>query len=468
VGASALFGLLAFRSIGRFHRQVSDAVPASAIECSNVLSIPVMRACHCFLIFAALLLSTQAASAENQPNIVLILSDYMGYHDSEPYGATDLRTPQLSRLAAEGVRMTNFYAASPVCGPARAALYTGQYPARIGFEKNIRSESDGLSSSVPSLPRWLNDAGYQTALFGKWHLGYAEDFTPNAHGFDEFFGHHQWTIGYYNHKTEQGEPGLYENDRLVDRDGYLTDLLTREAVEFIANNKQRPFFLTLSYNAALPPYQPPGLPESEWDKGWDVNEATRADYVGMVERMDEGIGEVLDALDTHDLTANTLVIYLYDHGGRHLVNSAPLFHGFATLWEGGIRIPLIMRLPGIIRENQVVHRPGIAMDITATILDVAGLKDKTIGLDGISLMPGLLEESSLPDRPLYWRANLYNFGEQKAVRDGQYKYLVHGSTQFLFDLDADESERENLFTRLPEDVDRLRNMLVNWESKLPK
>ena len=204
-----------------------------------MLSIRAMKTPHKLLIMLLVALATgiQTASAENQPNIVLIMSDYMGYHDSEPYGATDIRTPQLSRLAAEGVKLTNFYAASPVCGPARAALYTGQYPARIGFETNIRSADDGLSSSVPSLPRWLHDAGYRTALFGKWHLGYAPEFTPNAHGFDEFLGHHQWTIGYYNHKTEQGEPGLYENDRLVRRDGYLTDLLTAEAVQFIRRNR---------------------------------------------------------------------------------------------------------------------------------------------------------------------------------------------------------------------------------------
>ena len=119
------------------------------------------------------------------------------------------------------------------CGPARAALYTGQYPARIGFESNIRTEVDGLSSSIPSLPRWLKKAGYRTALFGKWHLGYADDFTPNAHGFDEFIGHHEWTIGYYNHQTETGEPGLYQNGEVVHREGYLTDLLTDEAIDFI-------------------------------------------------------------------------------------------------------------------------------------------------------------------------------------------------------------------------------------------
>ncbi len=419
------------------------------------------------ILFALVVPGLPGAWAADQPNILLILSDYMGYHDSEPYGATDVRTPQLSRLAAQGVRLSNFYAAAPVCGPARAALLTGQYPARIGFEANIRGETDGLSASIATLPRWLHDAGYRTALLGKWHLGYAPDFTPNAHGFDEFLGHHQWTIGYYDHKTEEGEPGLYANNELVNRDGYLTDLLSEEAVAFIGRNRNNPFFLTLSYNAALPPYQPPGLPESKWDTGWDVNKATRADYIAMVERMDVGIGTVLDALDENELTDHTLVIYLYDHGGRHLVNSAPLYHGFATLWEGGIRIPLIMRLPGRIAANTVSTTTGIAMDITATILDLAGIETETGQIDGISLMPGLAVEAGSSARPLFWRANLYDFGAQRAVRDGRYKYLEHGNTQFLFDLGVDSGERDNLFSQYPDEVNRLRAMLAQWEEGLP-
>lgn len=427
-------------------------------------------AIRCGLILSAALLATDALaeSPADQPNIVLIISDYMGYHDIEPYGADDVRTPQLSRLASEGVKWSNFYSASPVCGPARAALYTGQYPARIGFEKNIRSEADGLSSSVPTLASWLSEAGYRTALLGKWHLGDAADFTPNAHGFDEFFGHHAWTVSYYSHLTEQGKPGLYENEQLVERDGYLTDLLSEGAVQFIEENRERPFFLTLAYNAALPPYQPPGMPESKWREGWDVNKATRQDYVQMVERMDEGIGRVLDAIDDKNLAENTLVIYLYDHGGRHLVDSTPLFHGFATLWEGGIRIPLIMRLPGIIPADESVATPGIAMDLTATILEVAGLKQKAASLDGVSMLPGLSGESEISERPLFWRADLYDFGAHRAVRDRRFKYIEQGNTQFLFDLDVDSGERNNLFAIYPDVVNRLRSSLDAWEGNLPQ
>ncbi len=423
----------------------------------------------CFIvIWCALSAGASADRNEQPPNVVLIISDYMGYHDTEPYGAEDVRTPSLARLASEGVTMTNFYAASPVCGPARAALYTGQYPARVGFENNIRTEADGLSSSIPSLPRWLHDAGYRTALYGKWHLGSADDFTPNAHGFDEFIGHHQWTVSYYGHKTESGEPGLYENDQIVERDGYLTDLLSDEAVDFIGRNRDQPFFLTLAYNAALPPYQPPGLPEAKWDDGWDVNTATRDDYVRMVERMDEGIGKVLRTLAALNLDDDTLVIYLYDHGGRHLVNSAPLFHGFANLWEGGIRIPAILRLPGVIPANERSAMPGIAMDLTATILDVAGITAPVASLDGVSLIPYLRQEQPPLTRQLYWRADLYDFGKQLAIRDGPWKYVEHGNTQFLFDLNADVGERNNLFYERTDVVNRLRADLDAWQDSLPR
>ena len=409
-----------------------------------------------------------AAESDDRPNIVLIISDYMGYRDTEPYGATDVRTPSISRLASQGVTMTDFYAAAPVCGPARAALYTGQYPARIGFEKNVRPESDGLSSSIPSLPRWLKNAGYRTALFGKWHLGRMSDHSPNTHGFDEFVGHHEWTISYYGHKTASGEPGLYHDDRLVERDGYLTDLLTDEAVRFIDGNQDRPFFLTLAYNAALPPYQPPELAESDWDTGWDVNTATRDDYVRMVERMDHGIGRVLDTLDALDLESNTLVVYLYDHGGRHLVNSEPLFHGFANLWEGGIRIPTILRLPGVIPADEKRNMPGIAMDLTATILSAAGIDDPVASLDGIDLIPYLRNAQSPPVRQFFWRADFYDFGKQRAIREGNWKYIEHGNTQFLFDLSVDIGERHNSFNKHPAVVERLREDLDAWTNRLTK
>lgn len=417
---------------------------------------------RCTLILIAIFCASQA-SAAGKPNIVLIISDYMGYSDTEPYGASDIRTPSISRLAAEGVKFTNFYAAAPVCGPARAALYTGRYPAAIGFETNIATEDDGLDPAIPTLSRWLGDAGYKTALFGKWHLGFRPEFGPNAHGYDEFLGHLHWTVSYYSHVTATGEPGLYENEGLVSRDGYLTDILTDEAVRFINESDDEPFFLTLAYNAALPPYQPPGLSESEWGSGWDVNTATREDYVQMVERLDFGIGRVLDTLDDNDIADNTLVAYLYDHGGRHLVNSAPLFHGFANLFEGGIRVPAILRYPGHLPADKTEAMPAIAMDLTATILHTAGLGETADTLDGIDLIPLPSERAQIMRRQFFWQADLYDFGKQRAILNGRFKYIEHGNTQFLFDLREDVSERNNLFYQYPDNANRLRTSLTNWQ-----
>jgi arylsulfatase A-like enzyme len=392
----------------------------------------------------------------------------MGYRDTEPYGATDVRTPSIARLANDGVMFSNFYAAAPVCGPARAALFSGRYPARIGFESNIRTEADGLDSAVPTLARWLGDAGYRTALFGKWHLGYRPEFSPRAHGFEEFLGHLHWTISYYSHVTDQGEPGLYRNGDVVQREGYLTDILTDEAVGFIERHRDAPFFLTLAYNAALPPYQPPGLPASAWNEGWDVNSASREDVVRMIERMDEGVGRVLGTLDALGIGENTLVIYLYDHGGRHLVDSTPLFHGFANLFEGGIRVPAIIRFPGKVPAGKLFKEPAIAMDLTATILHAAGLGGEAADLDGVDLMPALRGEGSLPDRQLYWQADHYEFGRQRAVRDGRYKYLEHGNTQFLFDLEADIGERHNLFSAHQPLLNQLRSDLTRWQEAMQR
>jgi len=184
--------------------------------------------------------------------------------------------------------------------------------------------------------------------------------------------------------------------------------------------------------------------------------------------MDDGIGRVLDTLDKHDLDSNTLVIYMYDHGGRHLVNSGPLFHGFANLWEGGIRIPAIMRLPDIIPAGKRSSIPGIAMDLTATILSVAGIDDPATSLDGVNLIPYLRNEETPPTRQFFWRADFYDFGKQKAIREGQWKYVEDGNTQFLFDMNVDVGERRNLFYQQPEVVNRLRGDLASWIDHLPE
>ncbi len=397
------------------------------------------------------------AQDSDKPNIVLIVADYMGYSDIGPYGATDIETPSLNTLADQGAIFSSYYSASPVCGPSRAALLSGMYPAKVGVEENIAARGSGLSSDENTLVHGLKTAGYQTAMVGKWHLGQGDRFSPNSHGFDQFLGFHSWTIGYHDHRSPDGAPGLYRDDEPTVEEGYLTDVLTDEAVSFIEQSSNDPFFLYLAYNTGLPPYQRPDLPEEDWHTGWDVNEASRQDYVAMVESMDQGIGRVLSSLEDAKVADNTLVIFTYDHGGRHLVDSTPLFHGFATLWEGGIRVPLIMRWPGQFDNAQAVEHPSVAMDLTATMLAAAGQNEATAALDGSDLLPILKNEEVESAPPFFWR-----FGAMWAVRKDNWKYVLDNGTQFLFDLDADIGERNNLFATHPEVAAELREALVEW------
>jgi arylsulfatase A-like enzyme len=258
-----------------------------------------------------------------------------------------------------------------------------------------------------------------------------------------------------------GDPGLYRQDTLVNENGYLTDLLTNEAVQFIAESSEGPFFAYIAYNVGLPPYQGPELPEDQWEYGWNVNEASREDYVAMVEAMDEGIGRILDVLDELELADNTLVVFAYDHGGQDLAHSEPLFHGFSTLWEGGIRVPLLMRWPQGFGSSVAIDRPSIAMDITATLLEVAGRDPGSLDLDGSSLLPLLAEGELVPAETLFWRYRGPR-GPTMAVRRGSWKYLRDADAQFLFNLDADIGERRNRFSDRPEIASELREELRDW------
>lgn len=423
-----------------------------------------MRLTHAQALSWTLVLAvTGSALAQSErPNIVLIVGDYMGYGDIGPYGSTEIATPNLDQLAREGVRFTNAYTPAPICSPARVALLTGRYPQRAGFEENVGGPGRpvGLPPSETSIARMLKDSGYRTAAFGKWHLGLTQDYSPNRHGFDEFFGFLDWSVDYNSHRTIAGEPGLYENEQPVEVDGYTTDLFTDRAVAFVEQQDEQPFFLFVSYNAALPPHQPPGRPEdvrtaANWFHG------SREDYVQVIEALDAGIGRVLDALGE-----DTFVIFTYDHGGKELGRTTPLFHGFRTLWEGGIRIPLIMKWPGTIPAGLVSEQHTIHMDLSATILAAAGTA-ATRTLDGVDLVPVLAGTTAPIDRTFYWRTD-YPAYKQRAVRRGRWKYLRDDSTEMLFDLEVDIGERDNLAYARPEKVGELREALTAWEAELSR
>ena len=431
----------------------------------NVLCNPGLLRPVVAVIFALYCTSCMAEAPADNPNIVLIVADYMGASDIGPYGATDISTPSLDELASQGVRYTDFYASAPICGPSRAALMTGRYPAKIGFERNIH-EGTSLNVRLPTLPSLLKQQGYTNGHFGKWHLGHTAQSDPLAPGFDAFLGYHFWSINHYTHRNDSGEEALTRNRDIVEREGYLTEIITDESIRFIEENQDVPFFVYLSYNTALPPYLGPGLAPDQWGTGFDDGTATRYDYMQMVEAMDAGIGLILDVLDELKLAENTLVVFTYDHNGRHVVRNAPFSGGFAMLNEGGIRVPLIMRWPDKLRGGEKLHSPAINMDITATILNAAGVKLESLDLDGLDLLD---EQTPDEERTFFWRITLGNFG-QAAARRNNWKLLVQRFATFsrptisLYDLESDPGESNDLYYKHKEIGDRLHRDLIEWEA----
>ena len=312
------------------------------------------------LLLAALILGAGADArsqtpAQRPPNVVLVMMDDLGYGDLGSYGGSDVRTPNIDRVAREGVRLTDAYASGAVCTPTRAALISGRYQQRVGLEGVLTiSPADrerGLPAPGTSLPALLKANGYATGLVGKWHLGWKPEFAPNAHGFDEFYGFLSGAHSYYTNRADifavgSGSPDLFENSTPVEAVGYLTDEITRRAVGFVTRHADRPFFLEVAYNAVHWPFEPPDRPSIGEERGAarhlrqmpdDSVPATRQDYVRMLERADQGVGEILAALEARGLTNNTLVVFTNDNGGEWLSSNAPLFrpsHDRQTIGSG--------------------------------------------------------------------------------------------------------------------------------------
>lgn len=418
---------------------------------------------------------SQAALAQ-RPNVVLIITDDVGYGDFGSYGAPDIKTPHIDGLARDGVRLTDFYANGATCTPTRAGLISGRYQQRFALEAPLGAQpaidpERGLAATGRSLPQLLKNNGYATALVGKWHLGWKDEFSPTAHGFGYFFGFKSGFIDYYQHTAGGGSPSkadLFENDRPVEVPGYMTDLITERSVRFIEQNARQPFFIDVAYNAAHWPYQPPGKPSTASTGGrhlgpMDDSTGRRADYVAMLERADEGVGRILRALDSLGLRRNTIVIFTNDNGGEWLSRNAPLFHNKGTVWEGGIRVPAIVRWPGHIPAGRVSGQVGITMDLTASILAATGtpVPDGTL-LDGIDLLSVLAGRAPEVERTLFWR--VIGSSPQRAVRSGDWKLLFDGSRPLLFNVRTDLGERRNMIAQRPDIARRLQTLVAAWQS----
>jgi arylsulfatase A len=419
-------------------------------------------------------------AAQSRPNVVLIIMDDLGYGDIGSYGAPDVKTPNIDRLTRDGVKLPNFYANGATCSPTRVGFITGRYQQRVGIEAPIRiGEKKGLAPTEASLPRLLAARGYATGLVGKWHLGAQPEFAPRRHGFDEFWGFLGGWIDYYSHGAASPDangkvdrdrltPDLYHNEDATTSTAYLTDEITKRAKSFIDEHRDQPFFLEVAYNATHWPFQAPDLPSDKRAYEHLTRDGSRADYVAMLQRADTGVGEILDQLERRRLS-NTLVIFTSDNGGEWLSRNAPFFHRKSTLWEGGIRVPLLMRWPDRIRPATTSPQVGITMDLTATILALAGAtRPHTSAADGIDLMP-VIEQGRTTERTLFWRVSV-NGRDQRAVRKGRMKYLrdgagnVEGSHEFIFDVEADQGERNDLSVSQPGLLKEMRSLLAAWEA----
>jgi arylsulfatase A-like enzyme len=416
----------------------------------------------------------EAQGRAGRPNVVLIMTDDAGYGDFGSYGATDVKTPHLDRLAREGVRFTDFYANAPSCTPTRAGLITGRYQQRVALEYPLGMQRPadydrGLPVTGRSLPQLLHNEGYATALVGKWHLGWKPEYSPIRHGFEYFFGFKSGFIDFYTHTSPDSPThgDLFENDSAVQVPGYMTDLISERSVRWIERNANRPFFIDVAYNAPHWPYQVPDKPSIARDSArhlnaFDDSTSTRADYIAMVERVDQGVGRILATLDRLGLRQNTIVIFTNDNGGEWLSRNAPLFHHKLSVWEGGIRVPAIIRWPGRISAGKVSAQVGITMDLTASILSAAGATlPADMRLDGMNLFPILEGRSAEVPRTLFWRGHPAR--PHRAVRSGDWKLVMEPGRPMLFNLRTDVSERDNVIGRHPDIAQRLRGLLLAWE-----
>ena len=419
-----------------------------------------------------------------RPNIVFIVADDLGYADLGCYGGRDASfgpvSPVLDSLAARGLKLTQGYSNSPVCSPTRFALMTGRYQYRLrgAAEEPINSKSRGsttlgLPPEHPTLPSLLRDAGYRTALMGKWHLGYPPAFGPLRSGYDEFFGPMSGGVDYFTHCSSTGQHDLYLNDAEQQEGGYLTDLITDHGLDFVRRmaggaRSGTPFFLSLHYTAPHWPWETrddEALAQEVRGNLFHLHGGNIDTYRRMIHHMDEGIGRLMDLLRAEGLERDTLVVFTSDNGGERFSDNWPLVGGKMDLTEGGIRVPWIAHWPAVIAPGSTSTQTCMTMDWSATMLDAAGAPAAASHpLDGRSLMPLLRDATWRNDQPLFWRMNHRG---QRAMRHGPWKYLRVDGHDYLFNLEGDERERANLAPIAPERLAAMVQAWEAWEATMP-
>jgi len=409
-----------------------------------------------------------------KPNIVFILADDLGYADVSCYGRPDLSTPNIDRIAAGGVRFLQAYANSAVCSATRLALITGryQYRLRLGLEEPLGPNPNvGLPPEHPTLPSLLKQVGYGTILIGKWHLGLLPKFGPLKSGYDHFFGFRGGTLDYYAHTSRNGTTlDFWDEDVPLQKVGYSTDLLGSRAVDAINDYAKagQPFLISLHFNAPHWPWEAPGdQAESERIRGKDLrifDSGSQETYRRMIAAMDLQIGRVLEALAANDIAGNTIVIFTSDNGGERFANAWPFTGRKTELLEGGLRIPALIAWPGHIPPGRTTDQVAISMDWMPTLLAAAGTApDPAYPADGMNLLNLLMQSGTPVPRKLFWR---YKVNWQRAMRDGNFKYLKILDNTFLFNVVADPMERANLKERNKEIYDRLVTEWNAWNTTM--
>ena len=455
------------------------------------------------------------AQESPRPNIILLIADDLGYGEVGAQGfSDDIPTPHLDALAARGVRFTNGYVTSAYCSTSRAGLLTGRYQNRFGYDFNpVGADNEDPRVGLPTNELTIADAlqrrGYATGLIGKWHLGGTAAFHPVRRGFDEFFG--------FMHEGHYFVPPPYEGvvtmlrrralpdgrqGRWVSEDGtlvlgthmrnhepdydannpivrvsqpvveeeYLTDAFTRESIDFLRRNRERPFFLCVAYNAVHSPLQ---ARQEDFDRFPEIKDVQRRIFAGMLANLDDNVGRLVEAVDELGLRENTIIVFLSDNGGptRELTSSnGPLRDGKGSVYEGGLRVPFFISWPSKIRENAVVEEPVISLDLFPTFLSAAGedWTDWKPNLDGVDLLPTLSEdqETALPSRSFSWK-----LGPQRAIRYGDWKLVRSsrgggGQNWELYDLSEDIGESNNLIEQNPAAARELQNRFDSWQSEM--
>ena len=422
-----------------------------------------------------------------RPNIIYIVADDLGYADLGCYGgraaAFGAVSPHIDALAAGGLLLTDGYANAPVCSPTRFALMTMRYQYRLrgALEEPINSRSRGsttlgLPADTPTLPSLLREAGYATALVGKWHLGYPPSFGPLRSGYDEFFGIMAGGVDYFTHCSSRGDHDLFIGEAEHHEVGYLTDIFSARAIDYIqrmaasakTGKADKPFFLSLHYTA----------PHWPWETRDDAAIAAQVaanlfhldggnvdSYRRMIQHMDEGIGQLVDTLRALNLLDNTLIVFTSDNGGERFSDNWPLVGGKMDLTEGGIRVPWIAHWPSVIAAGSRSAQHCLTMDWSATLLDLGGGRaHPDHPLDGVSLRALTEDPATRFERPMFWRMKHRG---QRAMRDGRWKYLQVDGNEYLFDIETDARERANLAQRHAARLQSMREAWLAWNATMP-